>query len=137
MKMFGTIETVINEGDFVLSDLLSKIDYFFANGSLTMEECDDLKERARSVAAPIHEIDIFEKVKELEARVKKLEENGGIDAEEGEATVEEFVDGKWYYTGNKCLWEGKVFTCVAPEGTVCVWSPTDYPAYWSGEGNEQ
>lgn len=42
----------------------------------------------------------------------------------------EFVVGKWYYNGDKCSFGGKNYTCTAPTGTVCVWSPTDYPAYW-------
>ena len=127
--MFGTIERVINEGDFVLNEMLSKIDYFFAKGVLTEEEHKTLAERARSQAKPSKEADLFAKLQELEARVKALEEKSATNGEE-ESIVEDFVVGKWYYNGNKCLWEGKVYTCIAPEGTVCVWSPTDYPAYW-------
>lgn len=127
--MFETIERVINEGDFVLNEMLSKIDYFFAKGVLTEEEHKTLAERARSQAKPSKEADLFAKLQELEARVKALEEKSATNGEE-ESIVEDFVVGKWYYNGNKCLWEGKVYTCIAPEGTVCVWSPTDYPAYW-------
>jgi hypothetical protein len=129
--MYDVIKTVINEGNFVLGELLPKIDYFFAKGSLTESESADLKEKARSSAEPSKEADLFKKLMELEARVKKLEE-GGV-SNEVESTVEDFVVGKWYYNGNKCLWNGKVYTCIAPEGTVCVWSPTDYPAYWDAE----
>ena len=130
--MFGTIERVINEGDFVLNEMLSKIDYFFAKGVLTEEEHKTLAERARSQAKPSKEADLFAKLQELEARVKALEEKSATNGEE-ESIVEDFVVGKWYYNGNKCLWEGKVYTCIAPEGTACVWSPTDYPAYWNAE----
>lgn len=129
--MYDVIKTVITEENFVLGELLSKIDYFFAKGSLTESEYAELKEKARSSAEPSKEADLFAKLMELEARVKKLEE-GGV-SNEGESTVEDFVVGKWYYNGNKCLWNGKVYTCIAPEGTVCVWSPTDYPAFWSKE----
>lgn len=129
--MYDVIKNVINDGNFVLGELLSKIDYFFAKGSLTESEYADLKANARSTAEPSKEADLFAKLMELEARVKKLEE-GGV-GNEGESTVEDFVVGKWYYNGNKCLWNGKVYTCIAPEGTVCVWSPTDYPAYWDAE----
>lgn len=129
--MYDVIKTVINEGNFALGELLSKIDYFFAKGSLTESEYAELKEKARSSAEPSKEADLFAKLMELEARVKKLEE-GGV-SNEGESTVEDFVVGKWYYNGNKCLWNGKVYTCIAPEGIACVWSPTDYPAYWDAE----
>ena len=127
--MFETIERVIDEGDFVLNEMLSKIDYFFAKGVLTEEEHQTLVKRARSHAKPSKEADLFAKLQELEARVKALEEKSDTKGEE-ETNAEDFVVGKWYYNGNKCLWEGKVYTCIAPEGTVCVWSPTDYPAYW-------
>lgn len=128
--MYDVIKTVINERNYVLPELLAKIDYFFARGSLTESECTELKEMARSSAEPSKEADLFAKLKELEARVKALEESG---VSNGEAAVEDFVVGKWYYNGNKCLWNGKVYTCIAPEGTVCVWSPDDYPAYWDAE----
>lgn len=129
--MYEVIKTVIHEGNYVLAELLEKIDYFFAKGSLTESEYADLKEKARSSAEPSNEADLFKKLMELEARVKKLEE-GGV-SNEVESTVEDFVVGKWYYNGNKCLWNGKVYTCIAPEGIACVWSPTDYPAYWDAE----
>lgn len=128
--MFGTIERVINEGDFVLKEMLSKIDYFFAKGELTESEYTELKEKARSSAAPSKEADLFAKLQEIEARVKKLEAN---NEEVTETAVEEYVSGRWYYNGDKCLWNGETYTCTAPEGTVCVWSPEEYPAYWSEE----
>lgn len=129
-NMYKTIETVINEGNFVLSELLAKIDYFFAKGSLAESEYEELKEKARSHAEPSNEADLFAKVRELEERVKKLESNNTGNAE---ATVEEFVSGRWYYNGDKCKEEGIVYTCIAPEGVACVWSPSDYPSYWRRE----
>lgn len=129
--MYEIIKTVIHEGNYVLAELLGKIDYFFAKGSLTESEYADLKEKARSSAEPSKEADLFKKLMELEARVKKLEE-GGV-SNEVETTIDDFVVGKWYYNGNKCLWNGKVYTCIAPEGIACVWSPDDYPAYWDAE----
>ncbi len=128
--MYNAIETVINEGNYVLSELLSKIDYFFAKGSLTESEHAVLIDKARSSAAPSKEVDLFVKIQELEERVKALEEG---KTETPEATVDEYVSGKWYYVGDKCKWNGVTYTCVAPEGVACVWSPSDYPAYWSKE----
>lgn len=130
--MFETIERVISEGNYALNEMLAKIDYFFAKGALTAEEHQTLVEKARAFATPSKDTDLFAKLQELEARVKALEE-GGVSNGEEETTVDEFVSGKWYYNGNKCLWNGKVYTCIAPEGTVCVWSPDDYPAYWDAE----
>lgn len=128
--MYKAIETVINEGNYVLSDLIGKIDYFYAKGSLTESEHAELVAKARSSAAPSKEIDLFAKLQELEARIKALEEG---KTESPETTVDEFVSGKWYYTGDKCKWNGITYTCSAPEGVACVWSPSDYPAYWTKE----
>lgn len=128
--MYKAIKIVINERNYVLSDLLSKIDYFFAKGSLTESEHSELIAMARSYAAPSKEADLFEKLKELEARVKKLEAR---NEEVTETTAEEYVPGKWYYAGEKCKENGKTYSCIAPEGVACVWSPSDYPAYWSEE----
>lgn len=127
-EMYEVIKTVINEGNYVLTELLAKIDYFFAKGSLTEGEYTELKEKARSSAEPSKEADLFAKVRELETRVKKLEAN-----ETTESTVEEYAVGKWYYAGDKCKWNGNTYTCIAPEGVACVWNPTDYPLYWSKE----
>lgn len=129
-EMFEVIETVISEGNYVLTELLVKIDYFFAKGTLTEEEYATLKAKARTNAIPSKETDLFKKVMELEARVNKLEENGAGNTE---STVEEYVVGKWYYAGDKCKWNGEVYACIAPEGVACVWNPSDYPLYWSKE----
>ena len=50
--------------------------------------------------------------------------------EEPTESYEEYTVGKWYYNGNKVSFDGKNYNCIAPEGVVCVWSPTEYPAYW-------
>lgn len=42
----------------------------------------------------------------------------------------DYVPGTWYYRGDKVRLNGVLYTCVAPAGAVCVWSPTEYPAYW-------
>jgi hypothetical protein len=50
-----------------------------------------------------------------------------------EITEEEYLKyqvEKQYYTGDNIYFEGENYVCIAPEGTVCVWSPKDYPAYW-------
>ena len=46
------------------------------------------------------------------------------------SVYEEYVAGKWYYNGATVRFEDSSYVCTAPEGQVCVWSPTEYPAYW-------
>lgn len=51
--------------------------------------------------------------------------------------IPEYEAGKWYYAGDTVKHKGKVYTCTAPEGQVCVWSPEDYPAYWTEAAAEE
>ena len=47
-----------------------------------------------------------------------------------EETYPPFIENKWYYNGDKCSENGSNYTCIAPDGVACVWSPSAYPAYW-------
>lgn len=62
---------------------------------------------------------------------------GDLSLEERVAALEkaipapaEYSPGKWYYRGDRVTFNGSVYICIAPEGVACVWSPTEYPAYW-------
>ena len=120
--------SAIDKGGFDLGTMLKRIDSYHIEGKLTDTEREELYARARNAAAPESSVDLWAKVQELEARVKALE--GGGQAEQEAA---EYAPGKWYYAGNRCVFEGKTYTCTAPEGVVCVWSPAEYPAYWQEE----
>lgn len=58
----------------------------------------------------------------LSERVSALEKAAPAPAE--------FVPGTWYYRGDKVKFEGCTYSCIAPSGVTCVWSPSEYPAYW-------
>lgn len=73
------------------------------------------------------EVNMLAKLKELEQRVRALEESGGAEPGEG---YPDYVAGKWYYNGGKITFEGGKNKCIAPDGVVCVWSPKEYPVYW-------
>lgn len=125
--MINIIKSVIESGNFELSDILAKIDTFWLRGNLTKEESSELYAMAQAKAKPENSVDVMKKLEELEQRIKHLE------SKSGEETTEEypkFEAGKWYYVGDKITFEGKNYKCIAPEGVVCVWSPKDYPAYW-------
>lgn len=127
--MRNIINAVINTGKFELTDIIRKIDTIWLEGKITDEEKAELVTVAQGKANPQYSMDLLAKVEELDKRVKVLEAQ---KASEGEVTEEypAFVEGKWYYTGDKVSFEGSNYTCIAPEGTVCVWSPLAYPAYW-------
>ena len=126
------IEKVINSKNYELSDMLKKIDTLWVQGSIDDEAKKHLAERARENANVQNSIDILAKLEELDKRVKALEEaNTSTETEEEtEVTYPEYTVGKWYYKGDKVTFDGKVYECIAPEGAVCTWSPTEYPAYW-------
>ena len=126
--MYHIIKNVISRGGYNLSSVLSKIDTVWAEGKLSNEQRAELIAASRNQASPEAGLDVMLKLTELEQRIRALEtgESTNGSAEEYPA----FVTGKWYYTGDKCSFDGKNYTCIAPEGTVCVWSPADYPAYW-------
>ena len=114
---------------FDLSALLAKIDYHHIRGNLSDADREELVALARNKANPMGGVDVMEKLNDLDARVRALEEAGktaGGDTED----VPEYQVGKWYYNGDKVLFEGVVKTCTAPAGVVCTWSPAEYPAYW-------
>lgn len=131
MNMKQVFESAMN-GTFDLTDMLSKINTHHICGNLTDADRDVLIATARSKADPMGGLDITAKLAEFERRIRALEEanqgstSGGADTD----TVAEYVPGKWYRTGDRCTYEGAVYTCIAPDGVVCVWSPAEYPAYW-------
>lgn len=121
------IKDVIAGGGYDLPALLEKIETLWLRGELTADECEELKEQARAGASAQNSVDILLKLQELETRIKKLEAQG----DSTEAAAEEYVAGKWYYAGDKCRENGIDYVCTAPDGVVCVWSPSAYPAYWN------
>ena len=122
-------ENVIARGDYDLAGLLKKIDGYHIAGRLSDDERDELYEKARTGANPAESVDVLAKIAELERRVKALEE--GQDSGTGSTDVPEYEVGKWYYKDDKVMYDGKEYTCTAPDGIVCVWSPAEYPAYWA------
>lgn len=126
------IESTISSGEYDLASILSTINLYHIEGALTDQDRTELRDMARENAKPQYDPEKdFEQVQQLlhslDERVTKLETGG---SEPGPVEYPEFVVGKWYYNGNRITFEGKRYTCIAPEGVVCVWSPEDYPAYW-------
>lgn len=126
--MKKVFEKVIENGGFNLPEMLSKIDSYHISGKLTDEDRDALYAKARGKAQPYDSIDIYAKLADLEDRVRKLENGETVS---GGTVVAEYMPGKWYYNGDKVSFKGAEYTCIAPDGVVCTWSPDEYPAYWS------
>ena len=130
MNMKSVFESVLN-GTFDLSDMLGKINTHHIAGNLTDIDREELIRKAREKADPFGSVDVMAKLQDHEARIKALEDAGKTaGGDTTEADVADYVPGKWYYNGDKVLFEGVVKTCTAPAGVVCTWSPAEYPAYW-------
>lgn len=124
--MYDVIKDVINTQRYVLADMLHKIDTLWAQGDLDDEQRTELIALAQDKADMSQEVNVLARLEELEQRVRALETGS---TEPGEA-YPDYVAGKWYYSGDKITFEGGKYKCIAPDGVVCVWSPTEYPAYW-------
>lgn len=128
--MYEVIKNVIRSGNFELTDILTKIDTLWLQGSITEEERLELTGMARSNADPSHTFAPLQaQIDALAARVKALE---GTDApvEEYPAYVQPTGAHDAYYAGDKVTFQGKRYVCTAPEGVAVVWDPVTYPAYW-------
>lgn len=135
--MYEILKETIENTNYKLEEMLDKIYVLYAKSKLSKEEMEELEEYAKEKANTDNSIDILNKLKEMDLRMQNCETRltklGNPEGEEPEEPVEEYpayVPGKWYYNGDKCSENGKNYTCIAPSGQVCVWSPSEYPAYW-------
>jgi hypothetical protein len=126
--MYNVFLEAMNE-TFDLTAMLAKIDYHHIRGNLTDAEREELIALAREKANPYGGVDIMSILADHDARLRALEGAKDDTATDTE-TVEEYVPGKWYRAGDRCTYNGIVYTCIAPDGVVCVWSPAEYPDYW-------
>ena len=130
MKTFELFKRVIEHGQYDLKAMLEKIEKGWVEGSLSDEERDDLKSLSQNHADVFYSIRIDEKLKELDERITALENKKSEEEQPGSTVYPEYVAGKWYYKDDTVSFEGKNYICIAPDGQVCVWSPTEYPTYW-------
>ena len=129
--MYKVMKAVIEAKTFELRDALTKINTFWAQGRITEAQRAELTALAQNNARMENSIEVLMKLEELDKRmaaVENLLKNG--EAPE-EVSYPEYVAGKWYYAGDVVIFNGTAYDCIAPEGVVCVWSPEEYPAYWS------
>lgn len=135
--VYEALKDVILNTGYDLEETLDKIYVMYSKGRLSKEQMEELEELARENAKTDNSIDVINKLKEIDLRLKNCEtEIASLkEAEENpeELEIDEYPayePGKWYYRGDNCSENGKNYTCIAPEGQVCTWSPSEYPAYW-------
>lgn len=134
--MYEVIKKVLESKKYELSDILKKIDTLWLQGDISDSQKESLITLARTNAEISNSIDVLVKLEEMNKRLTSVEaelkalKTDSSDPETEETTVADYEAGKWYYTGDKVSFNGNTYTCTAPDGVVCVWSPADYPAYW-------
>lgn len=155
--MYEIIKSVIEEGRYELSDILTKIDTIWIQGDITEEQKTELVLLAQENAkpensyAPIQkQIDtLFVNLSEIATQVtKNMQEiqsikntiaEGGTVVPEPEPEPEEEYP-LWhqpsnatdaYYTGSKMTYtDGKKYLCIAPEGYGVTYGPDILPQMW-------
>ena len=121
-------ERVIAQRTYDLATMLARIDEYHIAGKLTDAEHEALTNAARNGANPASGMDVAGEIQRLWAAIRELQGNPDT------ADVPDFVQPTGghdaYYTGDRILFGGKVYTCVAPANVACVWSPDTMPDYW-------
>lgn len=140
--MYEIVKNVINSKTYELTDILTKIDTLWVQGSLTEEQRTELTALARQNAdpaasyAPLQEqIDaLADRLDALTVRVSVLEQSGETGGDEPEEPAEEWPEyiqptgaHDAYQVGDKITWNGKHYICQL---AGCVWNPDAYPAGW-------
>ena len=128
--MYEVIKNVIQSGNFELTDILTKIDTLWVQGSITDAERMELMAMARAKADPSQSCAPLQaQIDALASRVAALE---GEKAPAGEYPqyVQPTGSHDAYRAGDKVTFGGMRYVCVAPEGVAVVWSPEVYPSYW-------
>ena len=126
--MYNIVENVLKQGGYNLNDIIRKIDSLWVQGTFTDDERESLLSLARGGAKKENSLDVLAKFDEFERRIRALENNTNVPEDTEE--YPEYQDGKWYYKNDKATFDGEKYICIAPDGVVCVWSPSAYPAYW-------
>ena len=154
--MYEIIKNVIDSGRFELVDILKKIDTIWLQSDISDEQKDELVELAREKANPENSFaSLQEQIDNIAAKLSNVEQQQDTNVADIKAIKdklsendieipdvepepgEEYPEYKQptgshdsYHKDDKITFEGKKYICIAPDGVACVWSPTDYPAYW-------
>ena len=139
--MYAIIKSVINSGNFELTDMLGKIDTMWVQGSITDEQRTELTALARDKATPeATYAPLQEQVDALAVRIDALTqrvvalEGGGTAGDTPTTPVDEWPEfvqpmgaHDAYKIGDKITYNGKRYICKM-DG--CVWTPDAYPPGW-------
>ena len=139
--MFETLQTLINAGDYDLTDLSERIKTLYAIGELSEEEMTQLLDSSAANANQDAMLpDVSERVGALETRLAAVEERvgkleaGGVEPDEPEEPADEWPE--WvrptskdtqYRKGDKVTFNGRHYMCVKNNVSS---SPDEDPKRW-------
>ena len=143
--MYKVIKSVIESKRYELAEMLTKIDTFWVQGSITEEDHNELVALARENALPENsyaslqkQIDtLYQNMAEMAKEILTLK-NVGSGSDSGiEDPTEDYPEyiaptgaHDAYYAGAKVTYNGVKYICIAPEGTAVVWNPDVMPSFW-------
>ena len=127
--MKNIFERVIEKGGYDLPAMLERIHEYHVAGQLTLQQRDELTDMARRNATAAAGMDIPGEIQRLWAAVRALQGN----ADTAPAFVQPTGAHDAYFAGDRVFFEGVRYTCVAPDGVACVWSPLTMPDYWQAD----
>lgn len=125
MNVKPMIESTILSGDYELDKILSSIDLYHIEGSLTDEERRELIDLARENAKT--QFDLEEEIVKLWQAVYALQDKLS------ETAVDEYPPydpSRLYMSGDKATFEGVKYVCAVKEGKTTKFSPADKPKDW-------
>lgn len=143
MNIYNAFARAIKSAPHDLEKHLSRINTYHIDGALTDTEREDLIALARQQARP--QLELSDEVQQLWAAIGELREEiagikaggtagGGVQDGVDVLDIDEYVQPTGahdaYYTGAVMRWQGKVYKCVAPEGSACSWPPDVMPGWW-------
>lgn len=136
--MYDVVKSVIEDGGYSLNAVLDKIDKLWVKGKLTDDQQAELIKLAQDNADPMIDIELAQTVAQLssrlsdaEARLDKLElPQTDETSEAGTPAYPEWKTGNIAYKGDRYIYKGVLYECIAPDGMPCTWNPDKKPDYW-------
>lgn len=129
--MYKIIKTVIESKDYVLEDILYKIDKMYIQDRITEAEKTGLDNLARQNAKAENSYNIQKQLDNIFTRLEALENKDKTEQpteqEEYPAFVQPTGSHDSYNTGDKITDNGKKYICKMDN---CVWGPAVYPDAW-------
>ena len=87
MNIFSIYKSVINTGEYRISDMEERIETVYAQGKITAEQRAELLNLASDSARDTLQIDVIAKLADLESRIANLESAGVVVWKSGMSTA--------------------------------------------------